>query len=399
MNVAICKIQLNKERERNEQLEKKLSKYRKKNTAKTSEIELLKEEIAHLNSIINDNKKNEKDLKDSNEELINSQRIKITQDLIKNNEAEKAQKIQELREKRFEIWNRSNGQDLEQDFRRTCSKYSSDIYADEQAYQDYTNAYRQKTSLYTIDNDLNRTNLIIYDTENDSREVRIVDTHESLDLGTCIAQLPNGNLFCFGKDSPIISGTTLIIDENYRARELPSGTHCYSSSAIYFNNSVYCFGGINNKGSITLSERFDLNKNRWTKLKSLPQADHGCKSVMFNGNIVISGYNKHLLRYSIGKNTFAKIPYDFKEFKQKILLSAERLYLIECQNGSIYESELSSDTAWRPIGDSIINSFHQIYVSYNKGGINIALIYSVVISYFKFNLEGKILTKLDEIHR
>ncbi|CAG9312345.1 unnamed protein product [Blepharisma stoltei] len=384
MNAAICQIQLEKERERNEQLKKELIKYRKKNKVKRTEIESLKEEIARLNSIINENKKR-------NEDPLNYQ------DLIKNNEVIDPQKIlQELREKRSEILNRPNGRELEQDFRRTCSKYISDVCADDpalqQAYQDYINAYRQKTSLYTINDDDNRTKLIIYDTENDRREDRIIETPEPLDNTTCIAQLPNGNLFCYGKYPG--SGVSLIIDEDYRVRELPSGRRCSRSSAIYFNNSVYCFGG-NNGGSLPLSERFDLNESRWIKLMPLPQGDDGCTSVIFNGNIVISGWkNKNLLRYSIGGNTFATVPYDFQAKTSKILISTEMLYLIECgDDGSIYESELSNDTAWRRIGDSIIGGFVQVYLSYNKERINIAH-FSGGDSYFKFNLEAKILNKL-----
>ncbi|CAG9331350.1 unnamed protein product [Blepharisma stoltei] len=397
MNAAIWQVQFNKERERNEQLEKELSKYRKKNKAKGKEIESLRAEIAHLMSIINENKKSKKDYEDSKENLLNSQRNKIPQDLIKNNEAEKAQKIQELREKRSEILNRPNDPELEEDFRSTCSDFS-DFYADDptlqQAYQDYTNAYRQKTSLYTIINHKNRTHLIIYDTENNSKEVRRVETPELLDCRTCIAQLPNGNLFCFGRYPG--SGVSLIIDENYRIRQLPSGTPCFHSSAIYFNSSVYCFGGGGSNGYLTLSERLDLNENRWIKLKPLPKADCWCNSVIFNGNIMISGYfNKNLLRYSIGSNTFATIPYDFQASTYKILISTERLYTIECcENGSIYESELSNDTVWRRIGDSIINDyFHQVYLSYNKEGINIAHFVNDA-RYFKFNLSDKTLFEL-----
>ncbi|CAG9325279.1 unnamed protein product [Blepharisma stoltei] len=354
------------------------------------EIESLRAENARL-KVINENKKSEKDLKDRNDDLLNSQRNKIPQDHIKNNEAEKAQKIQELREKRSEILNRPNDPELEQDFRRICSKFSTDIYADDptlqQAYQDYTNAYRQKTSLYKIIKDYeNRTNLIIYDTENDSEEVRIVETPEPLDFGTCIAQLPNGNLFCFGNSQH--SGVSLIIDENYKVRELPSGTPCVNSSAIYFNNSVYCFGGNYNYEDLTLSERFDLNENRWIKLEPLPEADENCTSVIFNGNIVISGFNENLLRYSIGNNTFAAIPYDFEAYVGKILISTERLYLIE-YGGSIYESELSNETVWRRIGDSIIVLFNQVYLSHSKGKINISFFSINGREYYCFDLDQK----------
>mmetsp|Transcript_6985 Transcript_6985/g.6835 ORF Transcript_6985/g.6835 Transcript_6985/m.6835 type:complete len:100 (+) Transcript_6985:849-1148(+) len=83
-----------------------------------------------------------------------------------------------------------------------------------------------------------------------------VDSHE-----TCIALLPNGELFCFGDRN--FTGITLIIDKNNKVRVLPSGVHCMYSSAIYFNRNVYCFGGTNdNYYNLALSARFDLDKNK-----------------------------------------------------------------------------------------------------------------------------------------
>ncbi|CAG9329871.1 unnamed protein product [Blepharisma stoltei] len=59
--------------------------------------------------------------------------------------------------------------------------------------------------------------------------------------------------------------------------------------------------------------------------------------------IVISGYlNKNLFRYAVyGPEVFWIVPYDFQANRHKILISADRLYLIEC-GGSIYESDMSN---------------------------------------------------------
>ncbi|CAG9316647.1 unnamed protein product [Blepharisma stoltei] len=40
---------------------------------------------------------------------------------------------------------------------------------------------------------------------------------------------------------------------------------------------------------LTLSERFDLNGNQWIKLRPLPNSDFSCNSIVFNGDILISG--------------------------------------------------------------------------------------------------------------
>ncbi|CAG9316253.1 unnamed protein product [Blepharisma stoltei] len=327
--------------------------------------------------------------------MINNKIISMSWELIKNNEAVKTQKIvKELRDKRSEVLNKPIDPELEKDFRRICTIYGKDacIYDPllQQAYQDYVNAYHKKASLYTIVDDNYRTNLIIYDTENQTEELKIIETPEPLNLFTCIAQLPNGNLFCFGNGS--CSGISLIIDENSRVRQLPSGTQCYSSSTIYFDHNIYCFGGYNECGeALTLSERFDLNENRWIKLSPLPQHDYWCHSIIFNRNILISGWNnKNVLIYSIDIESFSTIPYDFEAYKIKILINSERMYLTEI-NGSVYESEVSNEFVWRRISKSIINfSLYQVYLTYNKGEINIAGISGdTKICRYKFNLNQK----------
>ncbi|CAG9333584.1 unnamed protein product [Blepharisma stoltei] len=79
------------------------------------------------------------------------------------------------------------------------------------------------------------------------------------------------------------------------------------------------------------------------------KVDFICHSIMINGNILISGYFKrNLLLYSIDIDSFSIIPYKFAEYKRKILINAESLYLIECL-GSIYKSEFRSYTNWRPV--------------------------------------------------
>ncbi|CAG9319815.1 unnamed protein product [Blepharisma stoltei] len=334
--------------------------------------------------------------------LLNSQISTPTNDLNnKPKETESALNlIDTLRNKRAEILSRANNPELEIDFRATCSaiQVDSTLYDPPlmQAYQAYINAHQQKTCLYTITEnvDNNRNNLIIYNTETETEEAEFLELPESVDWGTCIAQIPNGKLFCFGKANPV-SGITVLIDMNGGIEVLPSGTPCYWSSCIYFNSCVYCFGGLNDYDYLNLSSRFDFDRNRWIQLAPMPQADYCCNTIIFNRNILISGWkNRKLLLYSIDIDSFSTIPYKFEKENRKILINAERLYLIECR-GSIYESEIGSYSNWRRIRKSAISyDPGQVYCSYNKAGICISTIYGSFREYYYFNLNQKIIIEV-----
>ncbi|CAG9320687.1 unnamed protein product [Blepharisma stoltei] len=332
--------------------------------------------------------------------LLNSHISNAANDLkrVPNKTESALNDIDILRNKTAEILSRPNNPKLEKDFRATCSAIQTHSSLHDpplmQAYQDYLKAYQQKTSLYNIAKDNhNRVYLHIYNSETETLEdIFLQNKKNSLDSVTCITQVPNGKLFCFGNGWK--SGITVLIDADGEAEILPSGTPCGYSSCIYFKNSVYCFGGFNNElKDLSLSIRFDLDQNRWIQLTPMPRADYGCNSIIFNGNILISGViNRNLLLYSIDINSFSTIPYEFTAHKRKILINEKRLYLIECPNGSIYESEIGSYLNWRRISESKINCVpDQIYCSYNKGFICISTISasSSAREYYYFNLWQK----------
>ncbi|CAG9316645.1 unnamed protein product [Blepharisma stoltei] len=279
------------------------------------------------------------------------------------------------------------GSETEQYLRRSWS-------ADISAFDLSTSRVDQMMPIYLIEKDKNsRINLIVYNTENRIEEAKWVNPPEWIDECSCAAQLPTHEIFCFGKGYPP-SGVSLIIDVNLGVRMLPSGTPCSYSSAIYFNKNIYCFGGIDSYSDLTLSERFDLNENRWIKLRPLPNSDFSCNSIVFNGDILISGaMSCNLLRYSINNNSFTRIPFRFSENKRKILIDLGKLYLIECGNGKIYESKFWDETVWEQIGSSIISmKYSQVYCSYNRRAIFIGC--RKPDKYYKFSLDDKIMVNL-----
>ncbi|CAG9324882.1 unnamed protein product [Blepharisma stoltei] len=134
-------------------------------------------------------------------------------------------------------------------------------------------------------------------------------------------------------------------------------------------------------------------------------ADSWCHSFIYKGNILISGNRfTHILIYSPEIDSFSIIPYDFKEYKRKILINSERLYLIEDRdwesNGFIYESEIGDEYTWKRVGESLVRyEYDQVYCSYNKESIYIGCLETGNPEkfYYKFNLKEKVMIELKEV--
>ncbi|CAG9332456.1 unnamed protein product [Blepharisma stoltei] len=285
--------------------------------------------------------------------------------------------------------NASNTEENKQNFPNQEFSQVSESYYD----------YPLSPPLFLINKNSNgEVNLLAYNTESERELVLDLPTQETFDYGTCITSLPNKEIFCFGSANPN-TGISAIIDQSYGLKLLPSGKPCCFSSAVYFKRSIFCFGG-QNEGimSSTLSEKFDLEKNKWVSLKPLPKPDQYCNSIIFDGDILISGcYNKNILRYRTMGNYFTRIDYEFST-NRKILISLPRLYLIECK-GYVYESEINDENNWKKIGKSIITSSNypgQLNCQYSKGAIYIGVKWLNMHEYYKFDLSSKTMLQLSK---
>ncbi|CAG9336094.1 unnamed protein product [Blepharisma stoltei] len=386
----------NSEKEKNLLLERKLTACKKIMQKHVSQIESLKISLEHLAQII---KTKDKEIKWLYEELgrlgisetissclkIDKPSGIIEKEFSKPDE-DKIKLVPKVKDSSSDI----RIKEIEQNFIRNFQFIESKISAsDPSLKQDCF----QNTSLYLIGEVNKKTSLIVYNTEEEKENVKLLDTSLQLSDYTCIAQLPDNELFCFGNFPA--SGITSIIDRKLRVRILPSGTACSWSSAIYFNRNVYCFGGSDNTSrNLSLSERFNLDENRWIKLCPMPWADACCHSLIFNENVLIAGkFSWSIWLYSIATDSFSKIPYDFEYFAAKILINAGSLYLIESGKRKVYESEFGNEYVWKPVGISII-PYHptQMCCLYNKGEIYIGC--GSKPNYFKFNLSKKVMIKL-----
>ncbi|CAG9324872.1 unnamed protein product [Blepharisma stoltei] len=80
-----------------------------------------------------------------------------------------------------------------------------------------------------------------------------------------------------------------------------------------------------------LLPKFFFKLSQSLYLSQMPQADYNCHTIIFNRNILISGYyNQHILMNSAELDSFSIIPYVFSFCKTKIIINAERLYLLAC---------------------------------------------------------------------
>ncbi|CAG9314777.1 unnamed protein product [Blepharisma stoltei] len=97
--------------------------------------------------------------------------------------------------------------------------------------------------------------------------------------------------------------------------------------------------------------------------------------------------------FSVDLDSFSIISYEFN-LVRKILINTERLYIIECKMGFIYESEAEDAYDWKKIAKSgLHNNPLQVSCTY-KGGICIGCVQDHRYNYWKFSLDIKKVVEL-----
>ncbi|CAG9310691.1 unnamed protein product [Blepharisma stoltei] len=205
-------------------------------------------------------------------------------------------------------------EELEKEFKNTSSSYQNDsilidlLQANEEAmnaYLEYVEVYASFSSrlkeaiealisesfspyiyqdpkfLYSMSSQMDKTEIVVYDIEKSQQAKINIDLSEfSTNDEVNVVQLPNKELFCIGKKKDL--GYAFIIDLNsYEIKRiLPPTTYDNRSGIFYYQQNVYIFGGLGElKVDITSQDfleaenenrKFDLIKNKWSLLPSLP---------------------------------------------------------------------------------------------------------------------------------
>ncbi|CAG9318187.1 unnamed protein product [Blepharisma stoltei] len=250
--------------------------------------------------------------------------------------------------------------------------------------------------LYLTDKGTNNlTKLIIYDTETRQQEIKLIETPEPLNMFTCIVELPDSKIFCFGSNPG--SGVCYIIDKLQNIQLMPPGTPSRNSGAVYFDNSVYIFGGAYHQTNLNLAEKFDLIEQRWIKLQQLPTATYNCSCAEMKNNFYISGFHHSIIyRFDPIRNTYTELSLKVKSFTQKLLFSenSKKVYVVEA-GGSIYSNEIENEDSWHLLSNSILCYYDQVFLAYGDRSVNIGLNYwkdCYNCHYFKFCFDSKTLS-------
>ncbi|CAG9332985.1 unnamed protein product [Blepharisma stoltei] len=177
-----------------------------------------------------------------------------------------------------------------------------------------------------------------------------------------MCKIPNEKVFCF-ENVPNYHYSFTINPEN-KIEILGQGLSCYCSGSIYYNNCVYCFGGVTSDWEILRRcAKFDLNTKKWEYFTSMPTVSTRCSCAIFQNKIFVSGYHHHhLYEYDPISDSYTEILINLKNyFYTKILCANEnRVILIEAC-GNIYEADKSNPYNWRNIGISYVNPSDLMY--------------------------------------
>ncbi|CAG9329959.1 unnamed protein product [Blepharisma stoltei] len=253
-----------------------------------------------------------------------------------------------------------------------------------------------KSNIITLVNrKSNQTRISFYNIENQSFLCKLINTPEPLSEFTCITQLPNNEIFCFGNNYPV-SGVTCIINTNLlTCRALVDGKPCYNSSSIYYNRFVYVFGGCDDYDCLQHAAKYDLSENRWINLTQLPGLALICSCIQFKHKILLSGlglrsiysYDPIINSYSVVTNFYL----DENALKILILVDS-RIYLITQKN--LYQSEFLDEFNWTRISDIYMPHYVQIFKVYGNEGVYVGLNYFGInegnfYHYCLFNIKKK----------
>ncbi|CAG9335217.1 unnamed protein product [Blepharisma stoltei] len=191
-----------------------------------------------------------------------------------------------------------------------------------------------------------------------------------------LCKLPNNKIFCYGNIWPEISsslssprGTSFVINEDFSIIPIKDGKPRSGATSVYYENSVYVFGGWSTKLHIIdritdSADKFDIEKGVWEALNRMPEPSIYVYTLVYNDSILLSGYNHHKLYcYNIIDNDYSEL-LDLREKCNKVIFEWNySLYVIE-SGGNIWKSD-NNILEWRWLRNCIafgeVLSYHSTF--------------------------------------
>mmetsp|Transcript_9508 Transcript_9508/g.9471 ORF Transcript_9508/g.9471 Transcript_9508/m.9471 type:complete len:131 (-) Transcript_9508:476-868(-) len=104
--------------------------------------------------------------------------------------------------------------------------------------------------------------IIITNLQTFSLKEQKLEIPEAMGIWSSMCLIPGNSHFCYGNYyNKECKGTAFIISENKKIRKIPSGFPCNGAGTIYFQGSVYSFGGYNMM-PLRIVQIFSLAENR-----------------------------------------------------------------------------------------------------------------------------------------
>ncbi|CAG9320252.1 unnamed protein product [Blepharisma stoltei] len=243
--------------------------------------------------------------------------------------------------------------------------------------------------------------ILVIDIVKHQRTVKIVNSEPLIDEGTTIVNLPNYELFCYSnwRHKPWgISGASLIVDLiSFTIKKiLPPGLPIRYSGGVYWNNSIYIFGGYDGSKIKSIAKRFDLVQNRWYHICDLPKESDYTSCIVFNRKILISGLSHtDIYEYDEVIDEYSEIHVKALKWRKErqLILGNSRAYIIQFP-WSIFESRVNDQYHWRYIGEIKIQPYIFNQEKVHKNAIFVNFKTSKCSYFLKFDFFNKTIEEI-----
>ncbi|CAG9328480.1 unnamed protein product [Blepharisma stoltei] len=150
--------------------------------------------------------------------------------------------------------------------------------------------------------------------------------------------IPGNSVFCCG-NYPNAANTAFIIDLNNNVKKVIYAPDSLSlSGSIYYNSSVYVFGGYTGHFYVNNAYWYYLLENKWENLNPLPVQSSFVSCIAKNNKILLSGReHSKIYSYDIIQNSYIEL-HDIQAgiWRKIICENNKNAYVIEA-DGYIYE--------------------------------------------------------------
>ncbi|CAG9328479.1 unnamed protein product [Blepharisma stoltei] len=198
----------------------------------------------------------------------------------------------------------------------------------------------------------NSTKIVQTDLNNNysSTELNIsLNSPQSVYTTMCI--IPGNSVFCCGNYPN--TANAFIIDSNTNVKKVIDAPDKLGvSGSIYYNKSVYVFGGYTGQAHVNNAYRYYFLENKWENLNPLPAKSTFVSCIAKNNKILLSGReHSKIYCYDIIQNSYIELHNIQAGIWRKIICENNKnAYVIEA-GGYIYEGNQEWNY-WSTIGSS-----------------------------------------------